>query len=478
MSVDYTGLSAETFGGHSHTLGYYWDVATLTAKVNTSSGVGPPSIVDQGAAGASAWLMAFSAPQHVIVDTGGGGTAHAEGDPNDATNLFVLPALAMEAGPSYSDGQKVSLSVDLAGYLRNKAIMQDGGGNGLVTATADPASNTRGLVVRAIPSATATPVSGTVTANAGSGTFAVSAAALPLPTGAATAVRQDTSNTWLGSIETDLQAQLVDLDSINTRVATLISSAAGGYVRQDTNATIAKETGGNLANILARQADGTQRTIIDSITGTASAANTSTALLAANAAFTGTFEDVKNYAGIVLSIYADVASVVNGLEFQWSSDGVNVDRSEKSSLLAATGRAFNLSTRSRYFRVKVTNGPDPQTAFRLNTFYLPAASGVITKPLKGTVTDDNFAQSTQAALMGRLSTGTFIALAADKNGKLSVMNTDTAILQTLVDVMTDLRTELRVLNSVVAQGLNVKDDLDNMRQDPYFAPRESYYDMN
>lgn len=44
-------------------------------------------------------------------------------------------------------------------------------------------------------SATTQPVSGTVTANAGTGTFAVSAASLPLPTGAATAAKQPTLGT-------------------------------------------------------------------------------------------------------------------------------------------------------------------------------------------------------------------------------------------------------------------------------------------
>jgi hypothetical protein len=43
------------------------------------------------------------------------------------------------------------------------------------------------------------PVSGTVTANAGTGTFAISAASLPLPTGASTAALQSTINTTLGS---------------------------------------------------------------------------------------------------------------------------------------------------------------------------------------------------------------------------------------------------------------------------------------
>jgi hypothetical protein len=44
-------------------------------------------------------------------------------------------------------------------------------------------------------------VSGTVTANAGTGTMAVSAASLPLPTGASTSARQDTGNTSLASVD-------------------------------------------------------------------------------------------------------------------------------------------------------------------------------------------------------------------------------------------------------------------------------------
>jgi len=46
---------------------------------------------------------------------------------------------------------------------------------------------------------TPVPVSGTVTANAGSGTFAISAASLPLPSGASTSALQSTINTTLGS---------------------------------------------------------------------------------------------------------------------------------------------------------------------------------------------------------------------------------------------------------------------------------------
>lgn len=50
------------------------------------------------------------------------------------------------------------------------------------------------------------PVSGTVTANAGTGTFAISAASLPLPTNAATSANQTTANTSLSSIDGKLPA--------------------------------------------------------------------------------------------------------------------------------------------------------------------------------------------------------------------------------------------------------------------------------
>ncbi len=55
-------------------------------------------------------------------------------------------------------------------------------------------------------------------------------------TGASTAAKQDTGNASLASIKTD--------------VDTLVTSGGGGYVRQDSTATIAKETGGNLATIV------------------------------------------------------------------------------------------------------------------------------------------------------------------------------------------------------------------------------------
>jgi hypothetical protein len=38
-----------------------------------------------------------------------------------------------------------------------------------------------------------------------------------------------------------------------------------------------------------------------------------------------------------------------------------------------------------------------------------------------------------------------------------------------VDLLTSILTEMRVMNAVLQAGLNVRDDLDVMRADPYYA---------
>ena len=68
--------------------------------------------------------------------------------------------------------------------------------------------------------ATAVPVSGTVTANAGSGTFAISAASLPLPTGAATAAKQPA----LGTAGT-ASADVITVQGIASGTALPVSGA-------------------------------------------------------------------------------------------------------------------------------------------------------------------------------------------------------------------------------------------------------------
>lgn len=119
----------------------------------------------------------------------------------------------------------------------------------------DPTSGDQALVVRNIPSGTQdVSITGTV----------------PLPTGAATEAKQDTGNTSLASIKTNTDSLVTpggggyvrqdstatiakesggNLATVKTNTDPLVASGAGGYVRQDSTATIAKESGGNLASV-------------------------------------------------------------------------------------------------------------------------------------------------------------------------------------------------------------------------------------
>lgn len=108
---------------------------------------------------------------------------------------------------------------------------------------------------------------------------------------------------------------------------------------------------------------------IVSIPAIVSAVNSTTATLTANSIFTGTSEDVKDFAGIVLSVFADQASATDGLSVQQSSNGTNWDITDTYTIPASTGKTFSFQPAARFLRVVYTNGGTNQGAFRMQTVY-------------------------------------------------------------------------------------------------------------
>lgn len=105
------------------------------------------------------------------------------------------------------------------------------------------------------------------------------------------------------------------------------------------------------------------------IQGTVSTANSSAVALSGGAAFTGTSEDVSNYASIFVSVFADQASAASGLSVQFSADGTNWDHTRAISVTASSGMILSVSPAAKFFRVVYTNGATPNTVFRLQTIY-------------------------------------------------------------------------------------------------------------
>jgi hypothetical protein len=152
-------------GGTQAVQVYIWDGMEPILWDGLVTAVVSVGAVDQGSPGLTPWLVRGVKSNNAAAPT--------------SDNIGALVAIANAAAPSWTEGQQVLLSTDLAGNVR-------------VT-----------------------------------GTIVVDTSLL------ATAAKQDTGNASLASIKTNTD--------------TLVTVAGGGYVRQDSTATIAKETGGNLA---------------------------------------------------------------------------------------------------------------------------------------------------------------------------------------------------------------------------------------
>lgn len=202
-----------------------------------------------------------------------------------------------------------------------------------------------------------------------------------------------------------------------TNIGTTVPiSDGGGSITVDGTVTVVQATHDNLnlnANLQVGNADvsvGNPVPISGSFSasfgGFASTANSTSTALGSNASFTGTWEDVKDYATLSVTVYANVASAAGGLQFQWSGDGVTEDESEDITISTShPGRAMAFNVRGRYFRVRYTNGATAQTTFRLNTVYRPSGSGTNNHTITEVLEDTTLAIITRSVIAGQTTGG-------------------------------------------------------------------------
>lgn len=96
--------------------------------------------------------------------------------------------------------------------------------------------------------------------------------------------------------------------------------------------------------------------------------NSTVELLGVDEVWTGEAVNILPYAGIALFVTSDAASATNGIEIQYSKDGINNWRtSEHYTLLAGAEKWFTPPSFGIYLRVKYTNGGVVQTSFEITT---------------------------------------------------------------------------------------------------------------
>lgn len=160
-----------------------------------------------------------------------------------------------------------------------------------------------------------------------------------------------------------------------------------------------------------------------------STVNSSTTPLGIDAVFTGTSEDISNFAAVNISIYTDQDSAIDGVSLEWSTDGTNWDHTQTHTVTADTSFIIQAMSEGNYFRLVYTNGGTGQGVFRLKVIYKVVPSIGEVQQLDEAVDDNSDAQLVRAVLTARKpdTTYTNIQSTAGGNLKVSVEEFDTPL---------------------------------------------------
>lgn len=141
--------------------------------------------------------------------------------------------------------------------------------------------------------------------------------------------------------------------------------------------------------------------------GPISSVNSSSTNLAANATFTGQWEDVSKYGSVSITIHSSHNSAINGVKIEYSTDGVNVDLihqyTQDVSTLPSGGAAL-LPLKTKYFRMVYTNGNQATTFFRMQVMYGPFPAGP-TNMIATEISDSSSALIARSVIVGKTSAG-------------------------------------------------------------------------
>lgn len=352
--------------------------------------------------------------------SGGSSGAVAQGSTTSGQSGPLVQCAATTSAPTYTTGQTDPISCDTSGSVRvnvvsgstgnaaagntGSSVPTQAGYNGVnvggtlrgstavnpsgsVYATQTDITSVGGTTVIAATTGGTLPVTGAVVETAApapvagtyrmlsmdtSGAIRVNATTSALPSGAATSANQSTEITDLNTLTTsggggyvrqDSTATIAkesggNLASIKTDVDTLAASSAGGYVRQDSTGTIAKETGGNLTTIAGAVTSSKFQDNTAQIGGVAPSVQTlgaATLSLAGSGAVFNVINydgqgnpilnsntlQIKNGVGLAISIYCGTATEIQGLT---SFNGAG---SSNLTWMTPTGSTFTASAGNR-----------------------------------------------------------------------------------------------------------------------------------
>ena len=155
--------------------------------------------------------------------------------------------------------------------------------------------------------------------------------------------------------------------------------------------------------------------------------NSTATPLGISGVFTGTSEDITNYAVMFVNVYSNVASATDGLCIQFSTDGTNWDISECYTIAADTYKTFSIQCATKYFRISYTNGGVGQTSFRLQTKLCTKNALDSSHRIADAISDQDDATLTKAVLTAQQPDTTFVNVGATPSGNLKVTDAENTL---------------------------------------------------
>jgi hypothetical protein len=135
--------------------------------------------------------------------------------------------------------------------------------------------------------------------------------------------------------------------------------------------------------------------------------------LAPNASFVGSFENVENYTSITVTAIASIPPApTNAIQFEWSSDGINIDSITVFGSDASTQQTAHGTVRAAFFRTRYTAGSSGLTGARVQTLFRTGPHNASVSRI-GLVTGAPDALNTNAVLLAKsVVTGSFLSVLA------------------------------------------------------------------
>jgi len=173
---------------------------------------------------------------------------------------------------------------------------------------------------------------------------------------------------------------------------------------------------------LTVQGDPTGEPLRISIPSVSDAGNSSTAILAGSAVFTGTPVFVRDYASMGVQVFASHGSASDGLRFEWSQNGTNWDEVLAFTIFGNAAASYVIGPRSDWFRVVYRNGSNAQTAFRLQTnlHYSLVRTGTVR--ISDSISSESDCVLSKNVITGRSTAGgtSFVDVKVNPSGSVSI----------------------------------------------------------